>query len=168
MIRIAEDPNSDVTQKDMYNALVSMIKWARQFKQREEIIQLSNGMISPLMWAKELCTVKFCLPRQSGHTTFIKEMLGAFGPDGANSELFENPAIIFPNNNVAQNCGFSPGWTWVGTPTSALMDGFRGRRWGGVIIDCTSILSNKEIEKIYDGFKAEAASNPNFIFVFLE
>lgn len=167
MIRISEDPRSEVTHEDLFNSLVSMIKWTRQFKNKEEVVELSRGIISSLMWAKELCTVKFCLPRQSGHTTFLKRLLGEYGPEGANGELFKSPVVIFPNYSVAQTHGF-PTWSWVGSPGDMRMNKFRGKECDGVIVDCSSVLSNKEIEQIYDGFKANALSNPNLIFVFLE
>lgn len=170
MIKIAEDPKSEITHKDTYNALVSMIKWTRQFKNKSEIISfISNGLISHKAWAKEMCTIKFCLPRQSGHTTFLKKIIGKLGPCPPYSELFKSPMVLFPNHNVAMSCGFCPGWSWVDLANEQSR-GFKalGRRLDGVIVDCSSVLSSNSVERIYDIFSTHAVANPNFVFVFLE
>lgn len=78
-----------------------------------------------------------------------------------------NPVVIFPNAKIAQILGFSPSWSWIGTPLTVDRK-FRGISCDGVIVDCSSVCSNKDIEKIYDEFKSYAVSNPKFVFVFLE
>jgi hypothetical protein len=45
---------------------------------------------------------------------------------------------------------------------------FLGQKLDGAIIDCTSILSSSEVEKVYEAFKHHAVFNPNFVFVFIE
>jgi hypothetical protein len=140
---------------------------------------MANDIISHVQWAKEMCTIKFCLPRQSGHTTFLKKMLGKIGshpphsellgPCPPQSELFKNPMVLFPNYSIAMNCGFSPGWGWVDLANDQSRGlKARGRHLDGVIIDCTSVLSSKVIDRIYDIFSFHATANPDFVFVFLE
>jgi len=167
-IKVSEDPNLEVTYEDTYKALVTMIKWTRKFKNISETISPSNYTVSPLMWAKESCTVKFSMSRQSGHTTLIKRMLGSVGPKTPKSELFQNPIVIFPNYNIARNCDFSPEWSWVDLANNLNGHKALGKNLDGVIIDCTSTLSTKEIDRIYKTFQHHSVANPNFVFVFME
>jgi len=165
MNNIYEDKSSETTREDIYNALLTMIKWTRQFNQKEEIRGLIKYTTSPLMWAKEYCTIKYCLPRRSGHTEFITKMLDLGKMNGGQHSLFEGPVVIFPNIDIAESSNFSPKWDWVGTPKN--LDKFRGRKWGSVIVDCSSVLSKNEIENIYKAFQYHIII-PNFVFIFLE
>jgi hypothetical protein len=168
IININEVSSDVVTYDDTYAALETMIKWARQLNTKEEIkdrCRLSSNM----SWAKEYATIKFCLPRQSGHTTFIKKLIDrrdpgpAWGETGPNA-LFKKPVVIFPDLTIAHNT-FAIDWNWVGVPSR--LDKFLGIRPDSVIIDCASVYSQKQIDAIYRAF-AYGKSIPGFLFLFLE
>ena len=156
-------------QINIYNALVTMIKWTRRCK--NQAMESINQTTSPLMWSQEFCTVKFCLPRQSGHTTFIKWMVKSLNEGGSTGELFKKPILIFPNIDIIRSSRvFSEGlsYGYVDIVNRLNEDKFLGRTLDGVIVDCASTLSPENIGKIYNAFKRHAIHNPNFVFVFLE
>ena len=147
---------------EIFNALITMIKWTRQYKNSEQIVNRCKYH-SPLSYAKEFSTIRFQLPRQSGHTFFIKKLLLQYDPNGVSSKFFKSPVLIFPNKQIIETSGFSPKWHWIGTPTSNTK--FLGMKNDAVICDCSSLLSSSDIEKIYDMFKNQCDNN--FIFLFI-
>lgn len=149
-------------QEQMFNSLRHMIEWTWIW---QENVRQGLGDMALRNWAKEVCSVKYMLPRQSGHTTMIKKLCGEFGPNGTNSPYGINPVIIFPNTNIAYNSGFLPTWSWVGTPDD--LQKFRGKSPNMVICDVSSVLSTGDITNIYRAFENIAYKDP-FIFLFME
>jgi len=155
-----------VSHNDMYRGLCSMIEWTRQFKRQPGAIQLSKVM-SDMEWAKEYSTVKFGLPRQSGHTGMISRLLDLGRMNGGGENPFlERAVVMFPNVDMAIAAEFSPGWSWVGTANMKSRDKFRGQVVKAVVVDAAPVLSKKETNKIYRMF-AEMSKDPEFVFVFL-
>jgi hypothetical protein len=58
--------------KSLYKILIEMIKWTKQVQKEE--IRKRGYYFSKLSYAKEISTIKFCLPRGSGYTTFAQEL----------------------------------------------------------------------------------------------
>jgi len=154
--------SNKISHDDLFNSLITMIKWTRQFKEK-----INYDYKHPLIWAKEFSTIKFCVSRQSGHTSFLKKIIGEYGPNGTtNKDIFKNPVIIMPNYRVACNLKLYPEWSWIGLANDN-QNKFFGRKIDGVIIDCSSILSKREVDNIYNMFKNNSFDS-QFIFVFLE
>ena len=144
-----------LTQAHLYRSFLTMIKWTRQCQEK-----YSKKSFPSKSWAKEVSTVKFCVPRQSGHTTFIKRIIGNkwFGEFNG---LFKKPALIFPFEGMILSTGLA-GQKWVGSVQN--LNKFYGEDWDAVIVDCTSLLSSKQIDSIYDTF----TRCPDIIFIFVE
>ena len=146
-----------ITQKKLYKSLKRMIKWSQQIQERYR----ATTCLSAMAWSKEFCSVKFCLSRSAGHTTFAKKLLTKF---------FKNAVYLTVNNMVLSNvkrdfngidlCKF-------GTYDDAIRGKFIGISADAVIIDCASFLSQQEIQAIYECF-CSITMRRNFIFLFLE
>lgn len=146
---------------DLFNSLVCMIKWTKEHKKNCKKFNIIYE--SKLAYAKELSTIRFQLPRQSGHTTFLKKLIGSYGANGIKGGLLKNPAVIFPTQNNAEIAGFLTKWNWVGTPKT--LDKFRGKTFNSIICDCSSLYSSSDFENIYKIFKHYC--DEEFIFLFL-
>lgn len=152
------------TQDDMYEALLAMIRWTRQFKRDPQ--RLPDAM-SDMQRAKEFSTVRFCLPRRSGHSHFIFKMLDLGRMSGGENSIFAKPVVVFPNKHAAQANDFSPRWNWVAVADDpGMADRFRAVRPDAVIVDAASALSKEEMDQIYRTF-AYRAKDPDFVFVLL-
>lgn len=144
-----------ITQKGLYKSLKNMIEWTRQQQDRQEE-RTPRGYFSPRSWLNEFCTVRFCLPRQSGHTTFAKRLLE------------ENGSTIYvaPNDSV---------WRIPDIPrerkvrvADVLRGNLKGRRFSLVIVDCASLLSQQEEDKMCKELERMAHNEPHFVLLFLE
>lgn len=147
--------NGEVGYEDLFKYLVGMIKWTYQ-RQRD---YKDRSFLSAKAYAKEACSIKFALSRQSGHTTFALKLFHKF---------FKNPVFLTSNIEMLHNLGFSPDEPNVGSMLHIQNRKFAGKTYDAVIVDCSSFLSQKEVEAIYDTFSNNAYSQKNFIFLFLE
>lgn len=138
----------------LFNCLLGMIKWTHSFQ--DELKDFKAGR-SPKQYAKEFATIKFALPRQSGHTTFAKRLFYGF---------FKNPIYLAPNLEMV-NFVF-PELPNVGSVSSIINNKFRGLCPDAIIVDCATLISKNDIETIYEYFKDIAYNQENFIFLFLE
>lgn len=138
----------------LFNYLLGMIKWTHSFQDK---LKDSKMCRSPKEYAKEFATIKFALPRQSGHTTFAKRLFYGF---------FKNPIYLAPNPEMV-NIVF-PRLPNVGSVSNIGNNKFRGLYPDAVIVDCATLISKNEIETIYEYFKDIAYNQENFVFLFLE
>lgn len=119
--------------------------------------------IDPKAYAKEYCTIKFCLPRASGHTTLARDL---------HSNYFKNSIYLTKNHSTLDIFyKIRPGMICRGR-TGLVCDITRGKYLGinpdAIIVDCTSLLSMTDIDSIYSNFCNMAHYKDNFIFLFLE
>ena len=130
-----------IERKDLKLALKNMINWTYQ---QQAFARKLKGALSRGEWAKEYCTVKYSLPRQSGHTTMIREL--------CKEEFFERPALFVPLETMLGNYNRSivGGRLHVASATELVDDGVKE-----VIIDSSSFVSKETIETMYKFFNAK-------------
>jgi len=145
-----------ISHKGLYKSLKCMIEWTKQCQDRlrEEGFE---AHLSPKQWAKEFCSVKFCISRQSGHTTFAEKLIEEVGLE----------ALYITSNDSIAKYTKVPSFNRA-TPASIERGKFKGRRINTLIIDCASLMSQKDIEKVYDAFAPSSIVEPYFLFLFLE
>lgn len=148
-----------VSQRGLYRSLKCMIDWTKQWQDK---LQDADGLcpkaqLSPKQWAKEFCTIKFCLPRQSGHTTFAKKLI---------EEIGRGALYVAPNPYILRFANVPP--QHRATPDSIARGNHKGMRIHTVIVDCASLMSQKDIDGIYDAFSHQAVAEHHFLFVFLQ
>ena len=142
---------------EMYSCLVKMIKWTHEFQNK--VLENPIGL-SPKSWAKEFCSIKFCLPRQSGHTTFAKLLF---------EDVLENSLLIVPKLSYLRHIiKYYENTNGIGTVEDVKNGKFKGMPVNSIIVDCASLLSNADIDKLYDEFSQLAYNQKNFVFLFLE
>ena len=146
-----------VTHKMLFRSLMNMINWTKSFQTKYNFFKKE---LSSLAWAKEYCTVKFGVSRQSGHSTFAIKLI----------EKFNNPVLFLPNRRmfytIYKDCAIKE--KNVGTvgfnPTQ-----FRCLKGvDAVIVDCHSLFPKNEIDRIYETFIKNNFLDDQFIFIFLE
>lgn len=147
-----------VSHKQIYKCLINMINWTTQ---HQKTLLDAGFNIPTKSWAKEMSTIKFCLPRQSGHTTFAIKLF---------TEYFDNAILILPNDGLKSHRSVkylnNKYKSLICTPGS--LKKLYGRQISTAIIDCASIISNKDKEKIYSFFEPIVSENRYFLFIFLE
>ena len=145
-----------ISQKGLYKSLKCMIEWTRQQQDRIDEA-LPKGRFSQKRWLKEFCVIKFGLPRQSGHTTFARKLLEEIGLQAlyiAPDEILRY-ADIPPVNRMT-----------IGGIT--LNKRHLGRRFQIVIVDCVSLISQHDLEALYEAFAPIAYREPHFVMLLLE
>jgi len=146
-----------VSQKGLYKSLKCMIEWTKQQQDRMDE-EMPKGHFSQKQWLKEFCVVKFGLPRQSGHTTFAKQLL---------EEIGLGALYIAPNPDMLRHADILPQHRMT-------IEGIRngrhcGRRIQAVIVDCVSLMSQHTLECLYEAFAPIAQhAEPHFIMLLLE
>lgn len=152
----------------LFDSLCEMIRWTQN---NQKQITLENHSfkrgLSKRAWAKEYCSIKFGLPRQSGHSTMIGKLCSK--DTSLNRGLFENPAVIHPNYSVAdyktaageaQLSSFSDYQKWD--------DKFYGKDFDAIIVDVATCLSQAKKEMIYEIFEEVYKRKETFVFLFME
>jgi hypothetical protein len=143
--------------------------------QRSDNCKNQKRMLSPLAFAKEICTIKFCLPRQSGHTTcalylakqhFVSSMFVAYNVQQLNGIKIISSDIGASNRYVSaldieNTIHFS-------TKNTIFNGKWRGIMLDAIIIDCASLYTPAKKELIYEEFLPTMSSRDTFIFLFLE
>ena len=157
-------------------ALNEMILWTLE-RQKSESVKNLKKSFSPLAFAKEFCTIKFCLPRQSGHTTCALCL--------AKQHFFNTLFVVyhhkskdFPNQLIKEidetKLSHSPIQDGIDRKIivkdkNSILDGrCRGLDMDAIILDCASLYSSTLIESIYEEFTPYAEIKSSFIFLFLE
>ncbi len=152
-----------IKHKAIYKGLLNMVKWTKQFQ--KEIGKMNKDKnYSPMSWLKEMSTVKFCLPRQSGHSTFARKLF---------LEELENPIYFFPSKEMLKETlkrGLIPRKKWDRLFSARdIKNNFfrlRGMKINSVIIDCAVGFSKANIFRIYNFLKENV--NSDIIVIFLE
>lgn len=140
---------------DLYENLLNMLNWTHQVQSSMGAVE--RNLLSPKSWIKEFCCVKFGLPRRSGHSTFAQQLFYKF---------FKKPVFIAPTESICMSAGFLFSAPNVGLPTT--LNKFKGNSYDGIIVDCVSLFSANEIDKIYETFEMTAYRQDNFIILLLE
>ena len=140
------------------NLLLDNSRQTQEVKRRE----VFNPNCCCMKWAKELCTVKTCGPRRTGHSHVARQLF---------SHYFKGDAwVIVPKMEMLkefrEECG-------ARACSMVHLEKHRGTaRLSAVIIDTASLFSRNEIEKIYCDFCpyvwTNARNGEPFFFVFLE
>lgn len=76
-----------VTRKGLYRALKNMVTWTMQGQIKNSDCFEAMATYSLKEYAKQFCTIKFSLPRQSGHTTLAIKLY---------KNMFKRPILIVP------------------------------------------------------------------------
>lgn len=136
--------------------LETMIKWTLSCQDKFEHFKQTHTQKS---WLKEFCTIKFCLPRQSGHTN-----AGVY----LAKKYFVNPVFIVLNSDVGKKF-VEKG---VDSNNIHLFNSFDSSIRKSynfvncVVIDMASFMSKTMNDKIYDEINFDK-NNKNLI-IFLE
>jgi AAA+ ATPase superfamily predicted ATPase len=111
--------------------------------------------LSLLAFAKEFCTIKVCGPRRSGHTSVANEFV----------KLFDDKVVIITPR--IESLAFYSATHKTSVET---LNRIRGSiiELKAVIVDMSSLISNKEKEAIYKIFSAYMMPHQVFYFIFLE
>lgn len=149
-----------VTHDDIFQSLINMINWSFQVQDKYKFTRYKGHMEKYI--SKELCTIKFCLPRQSGHSTFAKYLLKS-------KEIFKESIYIVPliryisvNMNMIDNSRIISLEELKEKKVEEI-----SKNPDAVIIDLSSFISQEDIEYIYDKFDHYAKTLNHFIFLFL-
>lgn len=131
----------NISHKRLYRSLLNMIEWTKQQQNRAKDARV---YLSPKAWAKEMATVKFCLPRQSGHTTFALKLL---------TEYFENAIIVVPLYTMIFDKFSDLDFSYKRRIVSIdRIINVQGLEIDAIIVDCASLISQTKIDKIYEVF----------------
>lgn len=132
-----------IIQDQLYNSLKLMVDWTWTWQEqvRAGFYPTFESSFSKRAWAREHCTVKFALPRQSGNTTMIWKF--------CNNERFK-PIVLLPHSGMLKESKYDP--TRVGTTQD--LSRFKGITPDIIICDTASLLSNNQINNIYKNFEA--------------
>lgn len=145
-----------VSQKGLYKSLKCMIEWTKQQQDRMDE-EMPKGYCSPKQWLKEFCTIKFGLPRQSGHTTFARKLV---------EEIGLGVLYIAPSRDILKSAEVPPENRML---VQDIINGkHRGRRFQTVIVDCVSLMSQYSLDVLYDAFAPIAHAEPHFTMLLLE
>lgn len=141
--------------KKLYKSLCNMIDWT--FEHQAKIPEKFKSYLNPLAWLKESCTIKFCLPRQSGHTTFAEKLMKTrkccyLAPEMCARRFMEK---LEPK--------LKGGVSW---PSN--LNRIKGKSFDILIVDVSSMMSNKQIDNIYDFCRGCGINKKNFCILFLE
>jgi hypothetical protein len=147
-------------QKELYQSLLNMIEWTEYYRESCKKVNMKE-LYSEKSWAKNHATLKVCLPRQSGHTTFAKQLI---------LNKYKDAVYILPDIIDWRHTKIS---TMSPRQKSRCCNIFNIRRIMGitpdiVIVDCASFLSKSNIDLIYNMFSRYAYENDKFLFLFLE
>jgi hypothetical protein len=147
--------------------------------------QNTQRALSQLAWWKEYCTIKMACSRRSGHTTAIGKLI---------PEYFNRALILAPNLEIAKRLSqvFIDGHDHatkedlinnepilkktaytISTETSEYtfgsvgsLDRYRSEKYQAIVVDVTCMLSNKDMDNIYDlGICMNCYPENFFIFV---
>lgn len=120
-----------------------MVKWTYLHQSKDVTFDLAN-MYFPMQWAREYCTVKFCLPRGSGHSHFAVQLC----------EEFMEPAIVVLNKDMKKNILIIayPKVPKIFTMRELKVEGISISHKDGIIIDNASLFSKADITCIYNIF----------------
>lgn len=117
--------------------LKSMIEWSL-YTQRKDSRKELKKMYNAKSWLKEFCTIKFCLPRQSGHSTSALKLANHFSNDpwfivykNYNGSLFQKERNVFEHSNFEREIISRPNTNFL-------------------VVDNASLLSKTKIEEIYN------------------
>lgn len=141
---------------ELYECLLKMIEWTKQ----SQDLFIDKSFISEKIWAKEHCTIKFYLPRGSGHSTFAKKLM--------ESNIFKSPIFLAPNVELCKNAGMPSKDPNSGSVYSVKNGKFKGKDVDAIIIDCVSLIPNEDLEMIFKEFERSAHNKNGFVFVLLE
>lgn len=163
-----DGPKDDVEawQRHLYNHLTNMINWTYycQGLCKEGFKMVTN----PKAYAKEVATIKLCLPRRSGHTTFAKNLFKDFFKKAiyltTDFEILRGAKELFDPNKTMDPVDLNR----MGSIYNVRTGKYKGITPDAVIVDCASFLSKQDIELIYDEFSKVAYVQEHFIFLFLE
>ena len=150
--------------KKIYKSLVNMVRWTNQLQLSDEARNIRDRM-SYMSWANEYCTLKFCLPRGSGHSHFAVKLCNEFVSPIiiAKDSRLENLLIDIYHSETKYIKRVAP------IITLDYLVGY-SQYHDGIIVDNTSLLSNKEIDNIYNTFSPIwTKTNSDLLqFVFLQ
>jgi hypothetical protein len=159
--------------------------------QDNENVKKYVSHISPLQFAKDFCTIKVCSARRSGHSMAINKFI----LDKA-AKSNEKWALISHNqhclernlNGISEHIKSLNGEVIASHSINYFTkhkmvfanggeihfisinstDNLRGLELDGIIVDCTSIISEKKIEQLYnDGFQCMSTKQYKYL-IFVE
>lgn len=117
--------------------LKSMIEWSLYRQTKPSGLKLKK-MFDKKSWLKEFCTIKFCLPRCSGHSTSAVHLAKQFSSDpwfivykNYNGGIFHKECNVFEHSNFERGIISKPNTNFL-------------------VVDNASLLSKTKIESIYD------------------
>lgn len=116
-----------IVQNQFYQNLITMIDWTFEIQKENKFQDLSK-----IAYAREMSTIKFCLPRQSGHSFMVRRII---------NENKYKPIILFPYQSI----NYLNKSLYSGTPD--YLEKFCGMNTNLVILEVASIWSANQIKK---------------------
>lgn len=157
---------AEAWQRYLYNHLTNMINWT--YYCQESCGEKFKSVVSPKAYAKEMATIKLCLPRQSGHTTFAKNLFKNFFKRAiyltTDLEILRHAKNLFDPNQTMDPTDLNR----MGSIYNVKTGKYKGITPDAIIVDCASFLSKQDVELIYDEFSNVSYKQKHFIFLFLE
>jgi len=125
----------------LYDALAVMVSWTQNVIKENKF-----SYHSPLAFLKEFATVKYNLPRKSGHTTMAKKLY---------REKFKNNAIIIVPFQEMRTQNFNTFDKVYNIDNLSSLSFYRNiyslnNKVEAIIVDCSSLFTKTKIEKIYE------------------
>lgn len=110
-----------------------------------------------ISYAKEICTIKVCGPRRSGHTTVVNELVKRFN---------DQVIVIAPTR---ETCQYITATHKYGIKS---MDRLRGlSNIKAVIVDISSVMSRSDLDKMYKDLSIHISltdEDEQFFFILME
>lgn len=163
-----DGPKNDVDawQRHLYNHLTNMINWT--YYNQELCGERFKTATSPKAYAKEMATIKWSGPRQTGHTTFAKNLFKSFFKKAiyltTDQEILRGAKMLFDPNKTMDPADLNR----MGSIYNVKSGKYNGTTPDAIIVDCASFLSKQDVELIYNEFSNVAYNQKHFIFLFLE
>jgi len=130
--------------------LDTMIQWTLY---KQEQCKKLKTILSKKQWLKEYCTIRFCLPRQSGHSCSAVKLA---------NQYFLKPCFILYNKSMKINAyKLEKDVHSFATFNTDLIS----RTLQCIVVDLASLMSSTKQEKIYN-FNFDI--NQNNLILFLE
>ena len=156
-------------------------------KEMQDRLEGIKSIDSPLYTSKEYCTIKVCTSRQTGHTTAIKEFV--LEKAYKNNEKWAILSITSQSLNASfryvinaiQSAKVEYHCKFINTNKIVFENGgeinfismnsnnsLRGRELDGIIVDCSSIISQKKIDQLYQDGYGCMINKKYKLFIFVE
>lgn len=149
----------------LYEAIKNMIEICEE--QQPEVLQMKMH-IGSQRWLEQFCSIRIAGPRRSGHTTAILSLV---------KEKYKRALVLTQNMQMAKT--IETELKRLDLSDKAVVSSVNSENplrgiepFEAVIVDCSSMLTDEEIERVYDIATPHSENRrldgKNFVIIFLQ